>query len=44
MKKKEYILRSPLKYIKNNNDMKKDMIIIPMMHVMNLKTSEVKNS
>lgn len=31
-----------MKYIKNNNDRKEGMIIIPMIHVMNLKTREVK--
>lgn len=40
--KREYKLRSPLKHIKKSNYMKEGVIIIPMMHVMNLKTREVK--
>lgn len=39
--KKVYSIRSHLKYLKNNNDMKEDIIIIPTMHVMTLRTREV---
>lgn len=40
--KKEYTLRSSLKYIKNNNNTKEGRIILSMMHVVKLKMRVVR--
>lgn len=41
-KVKEYTIRSHLKYIKNNNEMKASITVIPILHVMTLRTREIK--
>lgn len=37
-----YTIRSHLKYIKNNNNMKAGITVIPIIHVMTLRTREIK--
>ena len=40
-KKKVCTIRSHLKYVENNNEMKEGIIIISTVHVMTLRTREV---